>query len=69
MFSNVTAEMFNQATWQRVWAAKSIKDMRRGFMAGSFMVFLLMMFFGIIGMIAYANDPDAYDNFEKFACT
>jgi hypothetical protein len=27
-----------------------------------------MMFFGIMGMIAYANDPEAYDNYEKFAC-
>lgn len=26
-----------------------------------------MMFFGIMGMIAYANDPTSYDNFEKFA--
>ena len=65
---NITAEMFNQATWQRVWAAKSVKDMKRGFMLGSVLVFLLMMFFGIMGMIAYANDPQAYDNFEKFAC-
>mmetsp|Transcript_8378 Transcript_8378/g.16001 ORF Transcript_8378/g.16001 Transcript_8378/m.16001 type:complete len:621 (-) Transcript_8378:289-2151(-) len=61
------AEMFNQGTWQRVWAAKSVKDMRRGFAAGSFMVFLLMMFFGIMGMLAYANDPTSYDEFAKFA--
>ena len=60
--------MFNQATWQRVWAAKSVKDMRRGFAGGSFLVFLLMMFFGIMGMIAYANDPEAYNNFDKYAC-
>ena len=64
----ISAEMFNQATWQRVWAAKSVKDMRRGFAGGSFLVFLLMMFFGIMGMIAYANDPEAYDNYEKYAC-
>ncbi|KAL3796952.1 hypothetical protein HJC23_000705 [Cyclotella cryptica] len=61
------AEMFNQSTWQRVWAAKSVKDMRRGFVLGSFLVFLLIMFFGIMGMIAYANDPQAYDNYEKYA--
>jgi hypothetical protein len=24
-----------------------------------------MMFFGVMGMIAYANDPDAHDNFES----
>eukprot|EP01082_Thalassiosira_pseudonana_P001552 g542.t1.2.5e174188 g542 g542.t1 contig10:261433-263116(-) len=61
------AEMFNQGNWQRVWAAKSVPDMRKGFAWGSLLVFLLMMFFGIMGMLAYANDPDAYDNWEKFA--
>mmetsp|Transcript_93 Transcript_93/g.188 ORF Transcript_93/g.188 Transcript_93/m.188 type:complete len:629 (+) Transcript_93:53-1939(+) len=61
------AELFNQGTWQRVWAAKTVKDMRIGFAVGSFLVFLLMMFFGIMGMLAYANDPTSYDNYEKFA--
>jgi Na+/proline symporter len=40
--------------------------MRCGFAAGSVMVFTLMMFFGIMGMIAYANDPEAYDNGTKY---
>jgi SSS family solute:Na+ symporter len=61
------AELFNQGTWQRVWAAESIPVMRRGFAIGSAMVFLIMMFFGVMGMIAYAKDPESYDNFEKFA--
>lgn len=61
------AELFNQGTWQRVWAARSVRDMRRGFCMGSFLVFLLMMFFGIMGMLAYANDPTSYDTFAKFA--
>lgn len=26
-----------------------------------------MMFFGVMGMLAYSNDPEAYDNFEKFS--
>lgn len=61
------AELFNQGTWQRVWAAESVPAMRKGFAIGSVMVFFLMMFFGIMGMIAYANDPEAYDNFEKLS--
>lgn len=61
------AELFNQSTWQRVWAAEDIPAMRKGFFIGSGMVFMLMMFFGVMGMIAYANDPEAYDSFEKFA--
>jgi len=61
------AELFNQATWQRVWASESIPALRKGFGLGSFMIFILMMFFGIMGMIAYAKDPVAYDTFEKFS--
>lgn len=61
------AELFNQSTWQRVWAAESPTAMRNGFFIGAVMVFFLMMFFGIMGMLAYANDPEAYDNFEKFS--
>ena len=61
------AELFNQGNWQRVWAAESVPVMRRGFALGSFMVFLLMMFFGVMGMIAYANDPEAFDNGEKYS--
>lgn len=63
----LSAEMFNLGTWQRVWAADSDRSMRRGFAAGSVMVWLLMMFFGIMGMIGYANDPDAYNSGAKFA--
>lgn len=61
------AELFNQSTWQRVWAAESVDALRKGYFLGGILVFFLMMFFGIMGMIAYANDPEAYDNFEKFA--
>lgn len=62
-----SAELFNQGTWQRVWAAESVPAMRKGFLAGSVMVFFLMMFFGVMGMIAYANDPESYDAYEKYA--
>jgi len=61
------AELFNQSTWQRVWASKDTPSLRRGFAIGSLLVFLLMMFFGIMGMIAYAKDPVAYDTWMKFA--
>ena len=26
-----------------------------------------MMFFGIMGLIAYANDPESYDTYQKYA--
>ncbi len=63
----ISAELFNQATWQRVWAAKDTQSMRRGFGLGSVLVFFLMTFFGIMGMIGYAKDSAAYDSFTKFA--
>jgi len=63
----ICAELFNQTGWQRVWAAESDAALRKGILIGSTGVFFLMMFFGIMGMLAYANDPESYDNFEKFA--
>lgn len=63
----LSAEMFNLGTWQRVWSAKSEKDMKRGFIGGSVLIFMLMMFFGIMAMVAYAKDPVAYDNWDKFS--
>lgn len=63
----ISAELFNQATWQRVWASKDTPSLRKGFAIGSTLIFFLMVFFGIMGMIAYGKSPDAYDSFEKFA--
>jgi Na+/proline symporter len=62
-----SAELFNQGSWQRVWAAKSDRDFGIGVLLGSFLIFLVMMFFGVMGMVAYAKDPTSYDNFDKFA--
>ena len=56
----ISAELFNQGAWQRVFAAKTDRDMRIGFGVGGFMIFLLMLFFGIMGMIAYARDRESY---------
>jgi len=61
------AELFNQGTWQRVWAAKGVEELRKGFLWGSFLVFLLMLFFGQMGMIAYSRDPKSYDSGQKWA--
>lgn len=62
-----SAEMFNQGNWQRVWAAKDEKTMVKGFAIGSAMVFFLMMFFGVMGMISYAVDPNSFGTYAKFA--
>jgi Na+/proline symporter len=62
-----SAELFNQGSWQRVWAARDDKAMRVGFALGCFMVFLVMLCFGLFGMLAYAKDPVAYDSYTKLA--
>jgi solute:Na+ symporter, SSS family len=62
-----SAEMFNQGGWQRVWAAESIPTLRKGLCMGSVMIFFLMMFFGVMGMLAYAKDPEAYNDGTKYA--
>lgn len=62
-----SAELFNQGSWQRVWAAKSEKDLAQGMAIGGVCIFIVMMFFGAMGMIAYANDPASYDSFNKLA--
>jgi len=61
----ISAELFNQGTWQRVFAAKTDRDMRIGFAIGGVMVTILMLFFGVMGMIAYSRDPESYQNFQK----
>mmetsp|Transcript_9367 Transcript_9367/g.30538 ORF Transcript_9367/g.30538 Transcript_9367/m.30538 type:complete len:609 (+) Transcript_9367:242-2068(+) len=62
-----SAELFNQGTWQRVFASRTDKDMRIGFLVGALMVTLVMMFFGVMGMIAYSKDRESYDSFQKLA--
>jgi len=61
----ISFQLFDQGAWQRVFAAKTDRDMRIGFGIGGAMIFVLMMFFGIMGMIAYSRDPDSYENFSK----
>lgn len=61
----IAAELFNQANWQRVWAAKDEEQLKKGFLGGFVLVFLVIMFFGIMGMVALAGDYEAFATFEK----
>ena len=56
-----SAEMLNQSTWKRVWASELVPAMSKGFYLGSLLVFLLVIFFGIMGVIAYAKHPIMYN--------
>lgn len=60
------AQLFNQATWQRVWAAESPAALSRGYLYATGPIFLVMMFFGIMGQLAYAKDQESYDNNKKY---
>lgn len=66
LFIAVTlAPLFNQSFWQRVWAAESDRVLRNGFLIGGCMAFVSMLFFGVIGIIAHANNPESYDSGGK----
>eukprot|EP01065_Artemidia_motanka_P015674 TRINITY_DN1940_c1_g2_i1.p1 TRINITY_DN1940_c1_g2~~TRINITY_DN1940_c1_g2_i1.p1 ORF type:complete len:597 (+),score=236.82 TRINITY_DN1940_c1_g2_i1:70-1860(+) len=62
----LAAELFNQASWQRVYAAKDQKSLIRGFIGGAVLIAPVMMVFGGFGMLSYANDPEGFDTFAKF---
>jgi solute:Na+ symporter, SSS family len=64
-----SSEMFNQSSWQRVWAAESVPAMRKGFLIGSVLVFSLMMFFVIMGMIGKCGLVVAYAPFVVVSTT
>mmetsp|Transcript_142189 Transcript_142189/g.247838 ORF Transcript_142189/g.247838 Transcript_142189/m.247838 type:complete len:531 (-) Transcript_142189:332-1924(-) len=50
------AELFNMGNWQRVYAAKDETHLYKGLVLGACMIFLTMMLFGVVGMLAEAQD-------------
>jgi len=50
-----SAELFNQGTWQRVWAAQDVPSLRKGFFLGSVWVFLLVRL--VFRCISYGTMP------------
>jgi len=52
----IGAELFNMASWQRVYAAQDEKQLRRGLALGMVLILPTMMIFGIAGMLAAAQD-------------
>ena len=51
----LAAELFNAGQWQRVYAAKSTQDLRKGLAFGAALIFVVMWFFGVLGVIAAAK--------------
>lgn len=62
----LAAELFNAGQWQRVYAAKSTQDLRKGLAFGAALIFVVMWFFGVLGVIAAAKYADDFANYEKF---
>jgi len=50
------AELFNMGSWQRVYAAKDEGHLRKGLAFGVALIFPTMFLFGIVGMLADAQD-------------
>lgn len=62
----LAAELFNAGQWQRVYAAKSTQDLRKGLAFGAALIFVVMWFFGVLGVIAAAKYADDFANYDKF---
>jgi len=62
----LAAELFNAGQWQRVYAAKSTQDLRKGLALGAALIFIVMWFFGVLGVIAAAKFADDFANFDKY---
>ena len=62
----LSAELFNAGQWQRVYAARSDKDLRKGLAWGALLIFIVMWFFGILGVTAAAKFRDDFNSFSKF---
>ena len=58
----LAAELFNAGQWQRVYAAKSTQDLRKGLAFGAALIFIVMWFFGVLGVIAAAKFADDFAN-------
>jgi Na+/proline symporter len=51
--------LFDQGVWQRVFAAKSSDDLRKGFMSAFFIVIPFMLVLGFFGILAVSVDKVA----------
>lgn len=55
-FSIFSAEVFNLAFWQRIYASRDTRQLRIGFCVGGGVISLLTLLFGIGGLVLKAND-------------
>ena len=53
----LSAEIFNQANWQRVYASKDRKSMVTAFMGSGFAMFCVILLMGLVGLAAWVSVP------------
>lgn len=69
LISAVTcANMMHSGFQQRVWAAEDQRKLRRGAMGGIVLTIPLMLLYGVVGMVSYAEyGPFIYPQFPAYA--
>lgn len=61
--------VYNESFWQRAWAAKSSKVLLVGSMVGGFFIFLVIFFFGTLGVISAWGNATPIDDTGESACS
>ncbi len=66
-FAILLTGLFHQGNWQRVYAARSIADMRRGFLLGGMLVAPFIFVMGLFGLAFVGLEPGGSSSVALFA--
>lgn len=66
-FAILLTGIFHQGNWQRIYSAKDIPSMRRGFLLGGVLVVPFIFIMGLFGLAFVALTPDGDDSVALFA--
>ena len=66
-FAILLTGIFHQGNWQRIYSAKDIPSMRRGFLLGGVLVVPFIFIMGLFGLAFMALTPDGDDSVALFA--
>ena len=63
----VGAEIFNQANWQRVYAARDERSLRKGFLVAGFIIFFIILVSGSFGFFAVVTSSESHPSVALFS--
>ena len=63
----LSAEMFNQGTWQRVYAVRDVKTLRTGFIVAGLVVLPVIFLTGLFGIMAVGSGNAAEPSVAMFS--